>query len=126
VSVLNFSVGLEMDISGDSVTEAWVNFTINEFEHDIDLEISLNDAHTFNEVFDFLRLPVPDLGVSVRVIVSSIDLGLSCQQIQDVFTIGLFWGGAVRTDLTIAAAVNFTVGASAKVLCSRTEYVDHV
>ncbi|KAJ7843292.1 hypothetical protein B0H13DRAFT_2676389 [Mycena leptocephala] len=99
VSVLNFSVGLEMDISGDSVTEAWVNFTINEFEHDIDLEISLNDAHTFNEVFDFLRLPVPDLGVSI----------------QDVFTIGLFWGGAVRTDLTIAAAVNFTVGASAKI-----------
>jgi len=99
VSVLNFSVGLEMDISGDSVTEAWVNFTINEFEHDIDLEISLNGAHTFNEVFDFLRLPVPDLGVSV----------------QDVFTIGLFWGGAVRTDLTIAAAVNFTVGASAKI-----------
>ncbi|KAJ7705160.1 hypothetical protein B0H14DRAFT_3645890 [Mycena olivaceomarginata] len=98
VSALDFSVGIEMDISDTlSVTAAWINITINDFQHDIDLEISLSESKTFNTVFDVILVPIPDLGVSFH----------------DVATIGFFWGGAIGTDLTISGAVNFTVGASA-------------
>ncbi|KAJ6526819.1 hypothetical protein B0H19DRAFT_1197094 [Mycena capillaripes] len=100
VSVVDFSVGLEMDISSLlDVTAAWVNVTINHFQHDINLEISMNDAKTFNKEWDVLLLPVPDLGFSLH----------------DIATIGFFWGGAIRTDFTIAGAINFTVGASAHI-----------
>ncbi|KAJ7920457.1 hypothetical protein B0H13DRAFT_1986996 [Mycena leptocephala] len=99
VSALDFSVGLEIDTSGLSVTEAHINLTINEFHHDINLEFSMSASHTWNTVFDVLLVAVPDLGVSIK----------------DVTTIGFFWGGAVRTDLTISGAVNFTVGASANI-----------
>lgn len=72
VSALDFSIGVEMDVSvlDLSVTQAWVNITINDFQHDINLEISLSDARTFNTVFDVLLLAVPDLGFSVRAILS--------------------------------------------------------
>ncbi|KAF8140927.1 hypothetical protein K438DRAFT_1785242 [Mycena galopus ATCC 62051] len=43
-------------------------------------------------------LTIPELGISFT----------------DV-TLGFFWGGAIRTDLTVAGAVNFTVGASAHI-----------
>ncbi|KAF7333338.1 hypothetical protein MVEN_02349100 [Mycena venus] len=105
VSALDFSVGIEMDVSDSlSVTAAWINVTVNDFQHDINLEISLSESRTFNEVFDVLLVPVPDLGVSFH----------------DVATIGFFWGGAIRTDLTISGAVNFTVGASASVRATAT------
>ncbi|KAJ7209447.1 hypothetical protein B0H12DRAFT_422829 [Mycena haematopus] len=100
VSALDFSVGLEMDISDTlDVSNATVNVTINEFQHDISLEISMSGSHTFKTEFDVILVPVPDLGLSF----------------QDVATIGFFWGGAIRTDLTFGAAVNFTVGASAHI-----------
>ncbi|KAJ7364755.1 hypothetical protein DFH08DRAFT_276822 [Mycena albidolilacea] len=100
VSELDFSVGLEIDISDTlSVTAAWINVTINDFHHDINLEISLDAAHTFNKGYDVLLKAIPDLGFSLH----------------DVATIGFFWGGAIRADLTVEAAVNFTVGVSADI-----------
>ncbi|KAF8167044.1 hypothetical protein K438DRAFT_2024955 [Mycena galopus ATCC 62051] len=82
VSALDFSIGVEIEYSF----------------HDINLEISLNDSHTFTTEFDVITVPIPELGFSFT----------------DV-TLGFFWGGAIKTDLTIAGAVNFTVGASAHI-----------
>ncbi|KAJ7513038.1 hypothetical protein B0H11DRAFT_1948489 [Mycena galericulata] len=100
VSAVVFSVGIEMDIAVDlTVNEAWVNVTVNDFEHDVNLEISLDAAHTFNDVFDVFLVPVPDLGFSIA----------------DIATIGFFWGGAILTELDVSAPLNFTVGASASI-----------
>ncbi|KAJ6453977.1 hypothetical protein C8R45DRAFT_1038562 [Mycena sanguinolenta] len=100
ISALDFSVGLEMDITDTlSVSSAAVNVTVNQFDHDISLEISMDGSHTFNTEFDVILVPIPDLGVSFH----------------DVATLGFFWGGAIRTELTFGAAVNFTVGASAHI-----------
>ncbi|KAF7360944.1 hypothetical protein MSAN_01124500 [Mycena sanguinolenta] len=100
VSALDFSVGLEMDITDNlSVSSAAVNVTVNEFNYDINLEISMDGSHAFNTEFDVITMPIPDLGASFK----------------DVATLGFFWGGAFRTDLTFGGAVNFTVGASANI-----------
>ncbi|KAJ7764045.1 hypothetical protein DFH07DRAFT_770695 [Mycena maculata] len=100
VSAFDFTVGVELDVNIDlDVTAAWVNVTINDFQHDINLEISMNDSHTFSTFFDVLLLAVPDLGASFS----------------DVATIGFFFGGAIIADLEISGAINFTVGASASI-----------
>ncbi|KAJ7635161.1 hypothetical protein FB45DRAFT_481771 [Roridomyces roridus] len=103
VSMMDFSVGLELDVGLDElkpvVNEAWVNVTVNDFKHDISLEISMDAAHSWTDVFDVLMLPIDDLGVNVPV------LG----------PLGFFWGGSIRTNITVESPLNFTVGASADI-----------
>ncbi|KAJ7690824.1 hypothetical protein B0H17DRAFT_1134095 [Mycena rosella] len=106
-SALVFSVGIEMDISFDlNVTQAWVNVTINDFQHDINLEISLSESHTFSTFFDVLLVAVPDLGAST----------LSTPVIRARIEGMIGSSTAPRlTDLEISGAINFTVGASASI-----------
>ncbi|KAJ7446118.1 hypothetical protein FB451DRAFT_1292207 [Mycena latifolia] len=44
VSVSKFSVGLEINVTGLSVSQAWINVTVDDFQHDIQLEFSLSDT----------------------------------------------------------------------------------
>ncbi|KAJ7764028.1 hypothetical protein DFH07DRAFT_956300 [Mycena maculata] len=111
VSALDFTVGVELDVNIDlNVTAAWVNVTINDFQHDINLEISMNDSHTFSTFFDVLLVAIPDIGASFS----------------DVATIGSELGGpmiyqnpryacVIIADLEISGAINFTVTASASI-----------
>ncbi|KAJ7190746.1 hypothetical protein GGX14DRAFT_482495 [Mycena pura] len=98
-SVTDIAVGIEVNVENNEITEAYINVTVTKFQQDIQLEISFNDTYSYQKDFDVLVLPFPDLGISVP----------------DVATVGFFFGGAVRMDLEIAAALNFTVGASASI-----------
>ncbi|KAJ7453774.1 hypothetical protein FB451DRAFT_1280774 [Mycena latifolia] len=99
VSVSKFSVGLEINVTGLSVSQAWINVTVDDFQHDIQLEFSLSDTVSYQKNLDVLLLAIPDLGFSLS----------------DVVTMGFFYGAAVRVDLDLSGELNFTVGASASI-----------
>ncbi|KAJ6547774.1 hypothetical protein DFH09DRAFT_634298 [Mycena vulgaris] len=97
VSVSKFAVGLEINVTGVKIRQAWVNITVQDFQHDIKLEISLKDS--YQKTLDVLLLAIPDLGFNFP----------------DVVTMGFFYGAAVRMELDVSGELNFTVGASASI-----------
>ncbi|KAJ7686125.1 hypothetical protein B0H17DRAFT_1204507 [Mycena rosella] len=104
VSVSKFSVGLELNVTDLDVNQAYINVTLDDFQHDIQLEFSLNDTASYQKTLDVLLLAIPDLGFDFP----------------DVVTMGFFYGGAVRIDLEVAGELNFTVGASASIPAGAT------
>lgn len=66
VSISNFSVGIEMNFTGLSITKAYINVTVDDFQHNIKLEFSMNDTAQYQKTLDVLLLAIPDLGISVR------------------------------------------------------------
>ncbi|KAJ7848495.1 hypothetical protein B0H14DRAFT_3138277 [Mycena olivaceomarginata] len=100
VSVSKFAVGLEINVTNLQLARSYINITVQDFHHDIQLEFSLNDTAQYEKTLDVLLLAIPDLGISVK----------------DVITIGFFYGAAVRMEMDVSANnLNFTVGASASI-----------
>jgi hypothetical protein len=66
VSRTNFSVGLELDVTnlGTTINQAHINITVEEFEHNVQLEFSLDGSVTFSKSVDVIRAPLPDLGIT--------------------------------------------------------------
>ncbi|KAJ6600359.1 hypothetical protein DFH09DRAFT_1302843 [Mycena vulgaris] len=100
VSVSKFAVGLEINVTGIKISQAWVNITVQDFQHDIKLEISLNDTFSYQKTLDVLMLAIPNSGFNFP------DVGV---------TMGFFYGAAVRMELDMSGELNFTVGASASI-----------
>ncbi|KAJ6549723.1 hypothetical protein B0H19DRAFT_1073645 [Mycena capillaripes] len=101
VSVSKFAVGLEINITDLQLARWYINITVQDFHHDIQLEFSLNDTAQYEKTLDVLLLAIPDLGTSVK----------------DIITIGFFYGAAVRMEMDVSANnLNFTVGASASLI----------
>jgi len=67
VSVSKFSVGLDINVTHLQLTHSYINITVQDFQHDIQLEFSLNDTAQYQKTLDVLLLAIPDLGISVRV-----------------------------------------------------------
>ncbi|KAJ6566556.1 hypothetical protein B0H19DRAFT_1232686 [Mycena capillaripes] len=100
VSVSNFSVGIEVNVTDLlNVQKAYVNITLDDFEHDIKLEFSLNDTASYQKTLDVIALAIPDLGLGIP----------------DVIDIGFFFGAALRMDVELSGELNFTVGASTSI-----------
>lgn len=64
----NFSVGIEVEVTelGTKINDAHFNITVQQFEHDIQLEFSINSSLVFHQSMDVIRSALPDLGLSVR------------------------------------------------------------
>ncbi|KAJ7495616.1 hypothetical protein FB451DRAFT_1550948 [Mycena latifolia] len=101
----HFSVGIEIDVEGIKITAAHVNLTVQQFEHDIQLEFAFNDSLAFHRSMDVIRAPLPDLAFTVP------DFGVSG---------GFFYGGTFSADLDISGALNFSIGARATVPAGAT------
>jgi hypothetical protein len=73
VSRTNFSVGMELSVSdlGTKIDDAHFNITVQQFEHDIQLEISLDGTVSFQKSVDVIRTPLPDLGFDVSRLLTS-------------------------------------------------------
>ncbi|KAJ7508895.1 hypothetical protein B0H11DRAFT_1963048 [Mycena galericulata] len=101
VSRTNLSVGMELDFAdlGTSISAAHINVTVQQFEHDIQLEISLEGAVSVQKSVDVIRTPLPDLGIDIPGIGS----------------VGFFWGAAVEASLDVTAGLNFTIGAKTSI-----------
>ncbi|KAJ7064305.1 hypothetical protein C8F01DRAFT_1130927, partial [Mycena amicta] len=101
VSRTNFSVGIELEVAdlGTSITAAHVNVTVQEFQHDIQLEIAMDGTFTISKNEDVIRTPLPDLGITIP----------------DVATVGFFYGGSVSASLQVTGGLNFTIGAKTSV-----------
>ncbi|KAJ7508983.1 hypothetical protein B0H11DRAFT_2217389 [Mycena galericulata] len=101
VSRTNLSVGMELDFAdlGTSISAAHINVTVQQFEHDIQLEISLEGAVSVQKSVDVIRTPLPDLGIDIP----------------DIGSVGFFWGAAVEASLDVTAGLNFTIGAKTSI-----------
>ncbi|KAJ7292074.1 hypothetical protein C8J57DRAFT_1274569 [Mycena rebaudengoi] len=101
VSRTNFSVGLELDVTnlGTTINQAHINITVEEFEHNVQLEFSLDGSVTFSKSVDVIRAPLPDLGITIP----------------EIGSVGFFYGGAVSAELEIAGGLNFSIGAKTQV-----------
>ncbi|KAJ7702770.1 hypothetical protein B0H17DRAFT_1327150 [Mycena rosella] len=97
----NFSVGMELDVTdlGTKISAAHINITVNQLEHDIQLEFSLNSSLAFHQSLDVIRFALPDLGLSIP----------------DIGSVGFFYGGTVVADLDVSGALNFSIGARTSV-----------
>ncbi|KAJ7431982.1 hypothetical protein B0H11DRAFT_2209907 [Mycena galericulata] len=101
VSRANLSVGMELDVGtlGTSISAAHINVTVQQFEHDIQLEISLEGAASAQQSVDVIRTPLPDLGIDIP----------------DIGSIGFFWGASIEASLDVTGGLNFTIGAKTSV-----------
>ncbi|KAJ7145569.1 hypothetical protein C8R44DRAFT_896671 [Mycena epipterygia] len=99
VSVSNFSVGLEINVTDLQLARSYINITVQDFHHDIQLEFSLNDTAQYQKTLDVLLLAIPDLEINLK----------------DIATIKFFYGAAVRMEMEVSGNLNFTVGASASI-----------
>ncbi|KAJ7263391.1 hypothetical protein C8J57DRAFT_1512893 [Mycena rebaudengoi] len=106
VSRTNFSVGIEVNVTdgGTAISNSQINVTVIEFQQDIALEFTFDAGVSFTGTVDVLRLPLPELGVTIP----------------DIGSIGFFFGGAVRSELEVTVPLNFTVGAKAKIPAGAT------
>ncbi|KAJ7098454.1 hypothetical protein C8R43DRAFT_964242 [Mycena crocata] len=111
VSRTNFSVGIELDVShfGTKIQDSHINITVAQFEHHIQLEVSLDGNASFGKSVDVIRAPLPDLGFNV------------CRfQNSRSGDIRFFFGGAVNAGVDITGGLNFTVGAKRTVPAGAT------
>ncbi|KAJ7450687.1 hypothetical protein B0H11DRAFT_2076875, partial [Mycena galericulata] len=101
VSRANLSVGMELDVGtlGTSISAAHINVTVQQFEHDIQLEISLEGAASAQQSVDVIRTPLPDLGIDIP----------------DIGSVGFFWGASIEASLDVTGGLNFTIGAKTSV-----------
>ncbi|KAF7341835.1 hypothetical protein MSAN_02038800 [Mycena sanguinolenta] len=99
ISQANFSVGIEVDVTGLNITAAHVNFTVLDFQHRIELEFSLNASLSAHESVDVIKAPLPGLGLDI----------------DGIGSIGLFWGGHLGAELDITGELNFSIGAEASI-----------
>ncbi|KAJ6615763.1 hypothetical protein B0H10DRAFT_2435276 [Mycena sp. CBHHK59/15] len=106
VSRTNFSVGIEIDVTdlGTKISSAHINVTAQQFEHDIQLEISLDGSVSFTKSVDVIKTALPDLGITIP----------------DIGDIGFFYGGSVNAELDITGGLNFTIGAKTSVPAGAT------
>ncbi|KAJ6563422.1 hypothetical protein DFH09DRAFT_1082472 [Mycena vulgaris] len=106
VSRTNFSVGIELDIEvlGGTLNAAHINVTVHQFDHEIQLETSIESATYFQQSVDVLRTSLPDSGVNI--------LGIG--------SIGISFGAALSAELNVTDALNFTVGAKASIPAGAT------
>ncbi|KAJ6620454.1 hypothetical protein B0H10DRAFT_1946009 [Mycena sp. CBHHK59/15] len=97
VPIANFSVGLEISVTNlTNLNYAYVNLTLQHFQHDVQLEMSLSGTSTYDKTLGVVLIALPDLGINES----------------DIGAIGFFYGAAVRMDLEVSGELNFTVGAS--------------
>ncbi|KAJ7733971.1 hypothetical protein B0H16DRAFT_1732069 [Mycena metata] len=100
VSVSKFAVGLEINVTNLQLARSYINITVQDFHHDIQLEFSLNDTAQYEKTLDVLLLAIPDLEINVP----------------DIVTVGFLYGAAVRMEMDVSTNnLNFTVGASASI-----------
>ncbi|KAF7360676.1 hypothetical protein MVEN_00799300 [Mycena venus] len=106
VSHTNFSVGVELEVNTlpTKIKSAHINVTVQQFEHDIHLEVSLDGAVSFQKSVDVIRVPLPDLAITIP----------------EILDVGFFYGGAVSASLNITSGFNFTVGAKSSIPAGAT------
>ncbi|KAJ7081010.1 hypothetical protein C8R44DRAFT_754171 [Mycena epipterygia] len=97
----NFSVGVELEVTdlGTKISDAHINITVQQFEHDIQLEFSLNSSLVFHQSMDVIGSALPDLGLSIP----------------DIGSVGFFYGGTVTADMDVSGGLNFSIGAKTSV-----------
>jgi hypothetical protein len=68
VSQTNFSVGIELDITdlGTKISDAHINMTVQQFQHDVQLEFSFSNSVALHQSVDVIKAALPDLGITVR------------------------------------------------------------
>ncbi|KAJ6550042.1 hypothetical protein B0H19DRAFT_1298478 [Mycena capillaripes] len=101
VSRANFSLGAQLDVSdlGTKINSAHINVTVQQFQHDIQFEVSLDGTVSLQKSLDIIRVPLPYLGI----------------KIPEIGEVGFFYGGAITANLDITGGLNFTIGAKTSV-----------
>ncbi|KAJ6556136.1 hypothetical protein B0H19DRAFT_139594 [Mycena capillaripes] len=109
VSKTNFSVGIELDITdlGTKIDDAHINITVQQFQHDIQLEFSFNRSLALHQSIDVIKAALPDLGITIP----------------DIGSIGFFYGGTVSADMEISGGLNFSIGAKTSIPAGATATV---
>ncbi|KAF8968596.1 hypothetical protein BDZ97DRAFT_1755254 [Flammula alnicola] len=109
-SNFNFSVDINFNVSNvnSTVTAASVATVVELFEQSVVLDVSMNRDLSASPSFDFLHIPIPDIGVSIPNV---LDFGASI-------------GIGVDLELDMNGALNFTLGAKGSISSGTTATTD--